>query len=83
LSSLDKSLTSAYYEVEIDPETQLPVAIRMVILAAVKGETEIDKSKRIVGGKHIAFHFNYKLSEFGKVEKPKIPKDAEKLLSKL
>jgi len=82
LSSLDKTLTSAYYEVEIDPETRFPISVHMVLLAAVKGETEVDKSKRIVGGKHVAFHFRYALGEFGKLEKPQIPRDAERLLAK-
>ena len=82
MSSLDKSLTNAYYEIEIDPALQLPVAIKVVLLAATKGETEIDKrTKRIVGGTHVAFHFTYALTDFGQIKKPEIPRDAEKLLA--
>lgn len=82
MSSLDKSLTNACYEIEIDPETQLPVRIKVLLLAAIRGETESDKTKRIVGGRHVAFHFEYTLSDFGKVEKPQIPFEAMRLLAK-
>jgi hypothetical protein len=37
--------------------------------------------KQIVGGKHVAFHFEYRLSDFGKVERIKIPPEAERLLA--
>ena len=82
LSSLDKSMTNAYYDIEIDPAAQLPVSIKMVLLAATKGETEVNKARKIVGGKHVAFHFTYALSDFGKTERPAIPKEAQKLLAK-
>ena len=74
-------MTNAYYEIEINPETQLPVSIYMVILTGSKGGTET-KGKQITGGKHVAFHFKYELSDFGKVEKPEIPLPAQKLLAK-
>ncbi|MBI4607160.1 MAG: hypothetical protein HY721_34790 [Planctomycetes bacterium] len=79
---MDKSLTNALYEIEIDPQTQLPITIKMLLLAATKGETEVNKAKKIVGGRHVAFHFRYDLSDFGKVEKPKIPQEAQRLLAK-
>jgi hypothetical protein len=82
LSSLDKSLTNASYEIEIDPETQLPVRLKVLLLAAIRGETECDKAKRIVGGRHVAFEFEYRLSQFGKVEKPQVPFEAMRLLAK-
>jgi hypothetical protein len=79
---LDKSLTNAYYEIEIDPETELPVRLKVVLLAAIRGETESDRQKKITGGRHIAFHFEYKLGQFGKIEKPDIPFEAMRLLAK-
>jgi len=82
LSRLDKSLTNASYEIEIDPATRLPVRLKVLLLAAIKGSTETDKAKRITGGKHLSFHFEYSLGEFGKIEKPKIPPEAQRLLSK-
>jgi hypothetical protein len=79
---LDRSLTNAWYEIEIDPATQLPVRLKVVLLAAIRGETEYDRAKRITGGNHIAFHFEYRLGDFGEVEKPQIPIQAMRLLAK-
>jgi len=78
---VDKTITNSWYEIEIDPATQLPVSIHVAILTASKGGTEA-KDKKIVGGEHVAFHFRYELSNFGKVEKPAVPPEAVKLLSK-
>ena len=82
MSSLDKSLSNAYYEIEIDPALELPVSMKVVLLAATRGETEVDAKKRIVGGRHVAFHFQYSLSDFGKIEKPAIPREALRLLAR-
>ena len=82
MSSLDKSLTNAYLDIEIDHATQLPVSMKVVLLAATKGETEVDKAKKIVGGKHVSFHFNYTFSDFNQVEKPNVPKEAQRLLAR-
>lgn len=81
MSSVDKTITNAYYEIEIDPATKLPVSINMVILTGQRGETET-KDKKITGGKHVAFHFRYDLSSFGKLKRPTIPADAQKLLAR-
>ncbi len=82
MSSLDKRITNAWYEIEIEPSTQLPVSIKMVVLAGQRAETETDKKKNITGGKHVAFHFRYSLSDYGKVKIPAVPPDAKKLLAK-
>lgn len=81
MSSLDKTLTNAYYEIEINPKTQLPVSMYMVILCGARGGTEA-KGKQITGGSHVSFLFKYEISDFGKVEKPQIPLPAQKLLAK-
>ena len=81
MSSLDKTLANSYYEIEIDPKTQLPVAINMLVLTGTRGATET-KGKKITGGKHVAFHFQYRLTDFGKVEKLEVPPEAQKLLAK-
>ncbi len=81
MSSVDKSITNAYYEIDIDPSTQLPVSIKVVILTGAKGATET-KGKKIIGGKHVAFHFVYELSDFGKLKKPVIPPEAQKVLAR-
>lgn len=78
---MDKTLTNAYYEIEIDPSTLLPVSMYMVVLTGSRGGTET-KGKQIVGGTHVAFLFQYELSDFGKLEKPQIPLAAQKLLTK-
>ncbi len=76
-------MTSAYYDIEIDHASQLPVTVKMVLLAATKGETEVDKAtKKIVGGKHVAFWFNYKFSDFGKITKPDVPREAQRILAR-
>ena len=69
------------YDVEIDPETQLPVKIKVLLLTGQKGTT-ITKDNRIVGGDHVAFHFVYDLSGFNKTQ-VKMPAEARKVLSKL
>ena len=70
------------YEIEMDPATKLPVRIKMVLCAAIRGETESNKAKKIVGGRHVAFHFDYTLSDYGKIEKPSVPVEAMKLLAR-
>ncbi len=84
---MDKTITSSFYEVEIDPETVLPVRIHITVLTGRKGEDpQADtkaKGKDIVGGEHVAFHFEYTLSKYGKPPQPlKIPREASKLLAK-
>jgi hypothetical protein len=78
---VDKTITNSWYDIEIDPATQLPVSIRAVILTGSRGGTE-SMGKKITGGEHVAFHFTYKLSEFGKVERPVVPPDAARLLAR-
>ncbi len=78
---MDKTITNAYYDIEIDPETKLPVSIHVVILTGSKGGTEA-KGKKILGGEHVAFHFKYELSRFGKIKKPVIPPAAWRLLAR-
>ena len=80
MSSLDKTIANCFYEIEVDPATEMPVTIKMLLLTGTKGGTEA-KGKQIVGGKHVAFHFEYRLSDFGKVERIKIPPEAERLLA--
>ncbi len=82
MSGADKTLTNAFYEIEIDPETQLPVRIKVTALTGRKGQTRA-KGKKIIGGQHAAFHFEWKLSDFGEVEKPEMPREASKVLAKL
>jgi len=82
VSGADKTLTNAFYEIEIDPDTNLPVRIKVTALTGRRGTTEA-KGKKIVGGEHAAFHFEYRLSDFGKVEKPEVPHEAAKVLAKL
>ena len=81
MSSVDKTITNAYYEIEIDPAQQLPLNINMVILSGTKGSTE-SKDKKILGGRHVAFHFKYEMSSFGKLKKIVIPAEAQKVLAK-
>ncbi len=81
MSSLDKTLTNAYYEIEIHPTTRLPVKIAILLLTGTR-EGTVMKDKKIIGGRHVAFHFEYELSNFGKLKTPKIPPEAEKLLAK-
>ena len=78
---MDKTITNAYYEIQIDPRTVLPVRIRVTVLTGSRGDTEVEK-KKITGGKHVAFHFEYRLSKFDKLEKVEVPRSAQKLLAK-
>lgn len=82
MSGADKTLTNAYYEIEIDPVTTLPVRIKVTALTGRRGATRA-KGKKIIGGEHAAFHFEYKLGDFGKVKAPDMPKEAAKVLAKL
>jgi hypothetical protein len=82
VSGADKTLTNAYYEIEIDPKTMLPVRIKVTALTGRKGTTR-SKGGKIIGGEHAAFHFEYVLSDFGKVKAPDMPREAAKLLANL
>ena len=75
-------MTNAFYEIEIDPETSLPIRIKVTALTGRKGKTR-RKGSKIIGGEHAAFHFEYTLSEFGKVAAPKMPRSAQKVLANL
>ena len=77
---MDKTTTNASYIVEIDPKSQLPLSIRMQVLAGKKGATE-KKGKKIVGGEHVVFDFVYRLSKFDEIEPLKIPREAQVLLA--
>ena len=81
MSRADKNATNASYVIEIDPETKLPVRMRVLLLTGQKGSTVI-KKKRIVGGDHVAFYFDYELKDFNK-SKMNVPAPARKALSKL
>ena len=80
MSSMDKTLTNTFYEFEIDPESYLPRRIRMLVLAGTKGGTERE-GRRIVGGEHVSMMFDFRLDDFGEIEKPDIPAPALKLLA--
>ena len=81
MSRADKTATNAYYDVDIDPETVLPVKIRVLLLTGQKGRT-ITKNNRIVDGDHVAFYFNYDLADFNKT-KVDMPISARKALAKI
>lgn len=81
MASVDKTITNAHYEIEIDPVQQLPLSINMVILTGTRGSTE-SKDKKITGGRHVAFHFKYEMSSFGKLKKITIPAEAQKVLAR-
>ena len=51
-----------------------------MLLAGRKGETKI-KNKRIVGGRHVVFDFQYVLSGFGAAKPLDMPAEARKLLA--
>ncbi len=78
---VDKTLTNAYYEIDIDPSSQLPVSMKVVILTGTTGGTQ-KKGNTIVGGRHAVFNFYYTISDFGKVAKPDVPPEAMKLLGR-
>ena len=82
MSRADKTTTNAWYDIEIDPETVLPVKIEVTVLTGRKGAT-LSKGDKIVGGEHVAFHFSYALSKFDDVEQPTIPAEAGKVLAQL
>jgi hypothetical protein len=81
LSRADKTVTNAWYEIEIDPKTALPVRVKVTVLTGRKGAT-VHKDGKIIGGEHVAFHSEYFLSGFDRVKEPKIPDEARKLLAK-
>ncbi len=81
MSRVDKTITNAYYEFDIDEKTMLPKRIRVTVMTGRRGLTE-KKAGRIVGGEHVVFRFSYSLRNFGKVDDLKIPTEAGKLLTK-
>jgi len=84
LSRADKSVTRCTIEIDIDPKTQLPRSIQMIVLTGVRGATD-EKSKEAgksfaEGVEHVAFHFNYTIDPNHDVAKFEIPKEARKLM---
>jgi len=79
---VDKTRTNAYYDIEIDHSLELPVKIKVLILTGTRGTSTETSGGKITGGRHVAFHFTYELSDFGKIEAPKIPPDAMRLLAR-
>ena len=87
MSGLDKSFDNAFYEITIDPKTELPLRIQYVVLVAPSGvlaeERPVIENQRIVGGRHYVFHFDFSFSKFGELKTPKIPKAVASLLKKV
>lgn len=81
MSRADKTATNATYDIEIDPETLLPLKLRVLLLTGQKGTT-ITKKGNIVGGDHVAFYFDYELSEFN-TTKMDMPRAAQVALGKI
>ena len=81
MSRADKTTTNAWYDIEIDPETLLPVKLRVRLLTGQRGTTIVKRGK-IVGGDHVAFYFDYELSEFN-TAKIEMPRDAQVALGKI
>lgn len=81
MSRADKTATNAVYDIEIDPETLLPVNVRVLLLTGQKGAT-ITKKGEIIGGDHVAFYFDYALSNFN-ATKIDMPADAQRALAKI
>jgi hypothetical protein len=77
---VDKKLTNAFYEIEIDPSKQVPVAMKVCIMTGTKGGATETKGRKITGGKHAVFNFYYTFADYGTIEKPTIPPEAMKLL---
>lgn len=77
-------MTRCTIEIDIDPKTQLPRSIQMIVLTGVRGATD-EKSKEAgnsfaEGVEHVAFHFNYTIDPNHDVAKFEIPKEARKLM---
>lgn len=79
---MDKTITNAYYEIELDHKSGLPRRIHVTVLTGTRGSTEVDKKKKIISGEHVAFHFEYRLSKFDDVEAVEVPRGARRLLAK-
>ena len=69
---MDRSATECYYEIDIDLETQLPKSIKKTVLTGVRSGESGKKNRPKIGSKreeHVAFHFTYKLTSFGEVDR--------------
>ena len=75
LSRVDKQITNAFYEIELNDDRTLPVRIHVTVLTGRKGAT-LSKGAKITGGEHVAFHFEYTLSKFDELESPEVPPEA-------
>lgn len=81
-------MTRCTIEIDLDPKTQLPRGIHMVVLTGVRGTTS-EKAKGTPEGRdkalgegveHVAFHFRYTIDPNHDVAKFEIPKEAAKLM---
>jgi hypothetical protein len=82
LSRADKTVTRCTIDIDLDPATQVPRAMHMIVLTGVRGEDgKAPKGKAFDGGtEHVAFHFDYKLDTQREVARFEIPRDAQKLM---
>ncbi len=68
-------------EIDLTKDHARPITIKVVLLTGVKGETKKEGGARDLGDEeHVAFHFDYRLSNWDSVSKFSVPKEAEKLL---
>jgi hypothetical protein len=81
LSKVDKTITNAYYVIDIDRKSQRPVSVQFVVMTGEKGGTEA-KGKKITGGRHVVFMFEYKLGDYDQLKAPTLPPEAAKLLAR-
>jgi hypothetical protein len=82
LSRADKTVTRCTIDIDIDPATQIPRAIHMIVLTGVRGETgKATKGKAFDSGtEHVAFHFEYQIDSQKEIARFEIPKEAQKLM---
>ena len=83
LSRADRTTTGCSMEIDLDPETRVPTAIRMTVLTGVRGATE--KAEKGAGAfdegiEHVAFHFQYEIDTNREIARFEVPREAAKLL---
>ena len=78
MSRVDKTRTTAIYEIEYDRNTLLPTRISMLVLAGRQGEESKDPEFGDV--EHVVFCATYQLFAFGEVEPFDIPMEVRRIL---
>jgi len=79
---VDKSVTRAFYDIELDARSREIKGFSLTVLTAVRDTKELPAAKRLGNVDHIAYYFNYEISDYGKVDRFDVPKEVASIMKR-